>query len=74
MTYDERAYDLAKHFLADEPTATEADAGALAQHIQREIEEDWLSYALPDRHRPPEDKLMPNDRGEQFAPIVDIVF
>lgn len=74
MSYDERSYDLARHFLADEPTATEADADALAQHIQSEIES-WLNYELASRHAPPEDKLMPNDRGEQFAdPADDLIF
>lgn len=71
-SYDSACYDLAKHFLSDEPTATEDDAEAFAQHIQDAIE-DWLNYDLKDRHRPPEDKLMPNDRGEQFAPIDDDV-
>lgn len=70
MTYDTRSHDLARHFLADEPSATEDDIDALAQHIQTEIE-DWINYELPSRHAPPEDKMMPNDPGEQFALVDD---
>lgn len=72
MAYDARCHELATYFLNDEPDATEDDADVLAQHIQDAIE-DWLNYDLKDRHRPPEDKLTPNDRGEQFAPIDDDV-
>lgn len=73
MTYDERTLNLARHFLADETSATEADADALAQYIQGEIE-DWINYDLPRRHMPPEDKLMPNDFGEQFVDPIDDIF
>lgn len=52
MTYDQRTYDLARLFLSDEPTATDADAHELAMHIQSEIE-DWLNYTLPSRHSAP---------------------
>ena len=48
MTYDSASYDVAQHFLADEPRATEADRDALAQHIQRAVE-DWLNDELPRR-------------------------
>lgn len=52
MPYDDECYRLAKHFLADEPNATESDADALAQHIQTTIE-DWLNFdqRSPQRQR-----------------------
>jgi hypothetical protein len=39
-TYDSKCYDLAEHFLQDDP-AKQAVAGELAAHIQRAIE-DWF--------------------------------
>jgi len=50
MTYDEKCFDLAQHFLADEIDFDGTDAAALAQAIQTTIE-DWLVYMLPDRLR-----------------------
>jgi hypothetical protein len=41
MTYDQKCYDLASHFLSDEKGATVIDIQNLAQAIQSAIE-DWL--------------------------------
>lgn len=41
--FDSKCYELAEHFLADHPAATEAQKNALAQEIQSCIET-WLGY------------------------------
>lgn len=37
-TYDSRCYDLAEHFLSDEPNASEEEREKLAAHIQQAVE------------------------------------
>ena len=39
MAYDSKSYELAEHFLADEPRASEADKRELAQQIQDAVED-----------------------------------
>jgi non-homologous end joining protein Ku len=50
---DSRCLDLAKHFLAGEPGATEADAWNLATVIQDAVE-NWMSF----------DQRSPRQRGQ----------
>lgn len=57
MSYDSNCYDLAEHFLADEPALnTERNKKRVAQHIQDTIE-DWIAYEredpLPDENDSP---------------------
>lgn len=44
-SYDERSFDLARHFLEDEPGADRNDAHLLALAIQDTVE-DWIAYTL----------------------------
>lgn len=44
-SYDERSFDLARHFLEDEPGADRNDAHLLALAIQDTVE-DWIEYTL----------------------------
>jgi len=53
MSYDSECYQLAEHFLAEEPHLT-GDTDALAQRIQDTVEL-FLEFELPRRFpRPPE--------------------
>lgn len=66
---DEKCVELARHFLADFALADEADVRELSERIQVTVEEFCeVAFNMP---QPPEDRLMPNDKGEQFAPIDD---
>jgi hypothetical protein len=47
-SYDERSFELAQYFLADESGAGRSDAHELALEIQETIE-DWIEYTLRPR-------------------------
>lgn len=52
-TYDEKSYELAEHFLADEPSLDTLDkVHHLALHIQQAVE-DWIAHER-DNYEPPD--------------------
>lgn len=44
MAHDPQCYELARHFLDDQAGADEADMSALAEEIQRAVEQ-WIEEA-----------------------------
>jgi hypothetical protein len=44
VSYDSKSYDLAEHFLSDEPRLMHL-VDKLAQHIQTSVE-DWIAWEL----------------------------
>lgn len=77
MTYDLKCYDLAEHFLADEPALkSDANIAKLAQEIQTAIE-DWIALEhlivapLPDLPRLEPINVKVTDLNKVFWPFAD---